>query len=63
MECPHCRSQLVFRSRSEDHPAFRLLLCTMLRCHFCGDTFLAPVWKTAGQQIEPPPNPVRHDAA
>lgn len=54
MECPHCYSHLVFRSRTTDRPVYRLVLCTKLRCHYCGETFLAPMWQTAGKHIEPP---------
>jgi hypothetical protein len=55
MQCPHCASQLVFRSRSADHAAYRLVLCTKLRCHYCGKSFLAPLWQTAGRVVDPPP--------
>ncbi len=55
MKCPECGSRLVYRSRSADAPYLRLLLCTRMRRHWCGEKFLVPVWQTLGQDVEPPP--------
>lgn len=45
MRCPHCdhRDSLA-RSRSKDSWVWRLVLRRMVRCHWCRNRFLIPVW-------------------
>lgn len=47
MKCSRCgESKYIRISESKDRLLFRLFLGRCLRCHYCGDTFMAPVWKS-----------------
>lgn len=62
MRCPECWSDKVYRSRSTDKPWLRVVLCSRMRCHYCGLTFVSPIWQTAGKDIEPPVTHMRRAA-
>ncbi|MCA9026519.1 MAG: hypothetical protein KDA86_15030 [Planctomycetaceae bacterium] len=62
IRCPECCSDQVFRSQSKDKPWLRAMLCTRMRCHWCGLAFVAPLWQTAGKDVEPPTAQLRRAA-
>ncbi len=53
VRCPECYSEKVFRSQSTDKSWLRVVLCSRMRCHWCGLTFVTPPWQTAGREVEP----------
>lgn len=47
MRCKSCnQDQFLHLSQSRDHWYLRLVLAQAVRCHYCGHSFLAPVWYT-----------------
>lgn len=50
MHCPNCdHDDSLALSRSKDRWVWRLLLHRMVRCHWCHNRFLAPVWQRLPQ--------------